>query len=310
MNDKNYWLIPMDYQFCDYKNLRDEWHNYGKIMWQAPGKPKSINEEWKKNNVLCQGDVVYFYVTHLPSESRTRLSRIMLRGIIKDEPKPMEKGKVYNQTMPFDRELVYGFSITSLTTLSKDYLEDNTYLSYDSLKEKHKDFTYPQGMTCWPNKQKKNLSDELIDELEDSFKRNMQKNDFETLINHFKKSCFFNGKISGNHKTFTSRNGLDYYEYHHFIPQAQASHYPIEKFINSPSNGLFLCSNCHNRIHYGTAEDIDKMIDIALDDTNIKELLNDEFIKSIRKEKGEDDIEKGEEIIKEWFRMVYKVHQK
>lgn len=305
MSEVNYWLIPMDYKTCDYKQLKKEWdeHEHNKrIMWQAPGKPNSLDVGEKKRKGIKRGDVVYFYVTNLPSESKSGLSRIMLRGVVDDIPKPMKYREVY-KTDASNTSLIYGFPIGSLTTLKKGLLEDNRYLSYEYCLSQMDGFIHPQGMTRWPNKAHGNLADELINRLEDDFKDSNM--DFEALINHFKKQCFFKGKISGNHKTFLGRNGLDYYEYHHFIPQAETKRYKekgieIENYVSNPSNGLCLCSNCHNRIHYGTKQDVNKMIKIALEDKRISELLDAGFRKAVSI--GEQDEE-----LTDWFRRVYNV---
>ena len=66
----------------------------------------------------------------------------------------------------------------------------------------------------------------MIKTLEESFKVGMRENDFEVLMNHFNKKCFFCGKDGNGHKTFVGRNGLDYFEYHHFILQCVAKKFP------------------------------------------------------------------------------------
>ncbi len=301
----NYWLIPMDFTKCNYEQLKVEWQQNKKIMWQAPGKPKYKNGKWivanNMGNFLKKGDVVYFYVTNLPSESSENLSRIMLRGIIKDEPSAMEKNKIYISSK--DPTMVTGFSISCLTTLKKEYLEDNTILNREHLQKQDINFINPQGKN-WPDRNiKGNFSDKIIKLLEQEqyFKENIQNNDFQSLINHFNKKCFFYDKYGNknDHKTFIARNGLDYFEYHHFIPQYTAKkNNKLVNIIRSSSNGLFLCSNCHNRIHYGTKEAVINMLEKALEDDKINKMLKDyEFQKYIGDEKN----------ILEWFKEMYKV---
>ena len=36
----NYWLIPMDFMTCNYKQMKKELKKNKKIMLQSPGKPK------------------------------------------------------------------------------------------------------------------------------------------------------------------------------------------------------------------------------------------------------------------------------
>lgn len=298
----NYWLIPMDFKTCNYEQMEEEWNKNKKIMWQAPGTPKLKMNKWvvKDSSMatsLKRGDIVYFYVTNLPSESKDKLSRIMLRGIIEDEPYPIEKKKVYMKSK--DTTMINGFSIGSITTLCKEQLENNLFLSYEDLKKRDKNFVCPQGKN-WPDKvNKKSLSNEIIEILENCFKTSMNKNDFKVLINHFKKKCFFCDKYgcASDHKTFTSRNGLDYLEYHHFVPKHKAKQFPeLKEIIDAPTNGLFLCSNCHNRIHYGRLEEVNKMIKIVLEDSKIQDMLNSfNFQKNI----GENND------IFEWFQDAY-----
>ena len=142
----NYWLIPMDFRTCDYKQMEEEWTEKKKIMWQAPGTPEYKKGEWivKGSMVeqLKKGDIVYFYITHLPSESKDNLSRIMLRGKIDDEPYPIEKNKVYMKSK--DTTMINGFSIVSITTLYKELLENNLFLSLKDLRKRDENFIYPQ----------------------------------------------------------------------------------------------------------------------------------------------------------------------
>ena len=301
----NYWLIPMDFMTCNYKQMKKECKKNKKIMWQAPGKPKYKKSEWIVENSMAKslkkGDVVYFYVTNLPSESKDNLSRIMLRGIIEDEPYAIEKNKVYMKSR--ETTMINGFSIGSITTLCKEQLENNLFLSYKYLREKDNSFKYPQGKN-WPDKKnKKSLSEDIIKILEACFKSSIRENDFEVLIKNFEKKCFFYDKCGSrnDHRTFVSRNGLDYFEYHHFIPQYKAKQSPeLQDIIDSSTNGLFLCSNCHNKIHYGTIEEVNEMLEKVLEDSKINEMLESfEFQKIIGENKN----------IFEWFQEAYNIEE-
>ncbi len=308
LKTNNYWLIPMDFSTCNYEQLQKEWKETNKIMWQVPGTPKKKDDTWKKPrstsmvNSLKKGDVIYFYVTNLPSNSKNNiLSRVMLRGQIKDEPHPIEKNKVYFDSN--ETNLIYGFSIESLTTLPKEQLENNSFLSLAHLNTIDRNFTYPQGRR-WPDKNiKKSLSENIVNRLEGCFKSTMRKYDFESLINHFNKKCFFCGKYGtkNDHKTFIGRNGLDYFEYHHFIPQAKAKDFPkLQEIIDNSTNGLFLCSNCHNKMHYGAVTEVRDMLEIVLKDTQIQKMLTDfNFQKNIGEEND----------VFEWFQEAYKIKE-
>ena len=299
----NYWLIPMDFRTCDYKQMEEEWTEKKKIMWQAPGTPEYKKGEWivKGSMVeqLKKGDIVYFYITHLPSESKDNLSRIMLRGKIDDEPYPIEKNKVYKKSK--DTTMINGFSIVSITTLYKERLENNLFLSLKDLRKRDENFIYPQGKN-WPDKRYKyTLSNNMINILEECFKSSIHNNDFKELINHFNKKCFFCGKDENNHRTFTSRNGLDYYEYHHFIPKYKAKEFPeLKDIIDSPTNGLSLCSNCHNKIHYGTIEDVKIMLKKVLEDNEINRMLESSGFQKI--------IGENKNTFK-WFQEAYNIKE-
>ena len=297
----NFWLIPMDFRTCNYEQMKEEWDENKKIMWEASGKPTNKNGEWTVENTMAKslkkGDVVYFYVTNLPSESNVKLSRIMLRGKIEDEPYPIEKNKVYRSLK--ETTMISGFSIGSISTLHKELLENNLFLSLKDLRKRDNNFQYPRGKN-WPDKNsKKSFSQDLIKTLEESFKVGMRENDFEVLMNHFNKKCFFCGKDGNGHKTFVGRNGLDYFEYHHFILQCVAKKFPeLQDIIDSPTNRLSLCSNCHNKFHYGRVEEVSRMIEIVLEDSEINKMLEEfDFQKNIGENKD----------IFEWFQEVYSV---
>lgn len=299
----NYWLIPMDYRTCNYKELKQEWDMNKKIMWQAPGNTKLKDGKWvitgNMANNIKSGDIIYFYITNLPSESKNNLSRIMLRGVVDDPPYPMELNKVYSKSE--DSTMVVGFSIKSLTTLYKAHLEDNNFLNYHYLLSRYKGFIYPQGRR-WPNKEiNNNLSDELIDSLEQCFKTNLMNNDFNELINHFNKKCFFCNKYGcrSDHKTFVGRNGLDYFEEHHFIPQFTVKKHPeLECIVYDSTNTLSLCSNCHNKFHYGSVDEVSNMLEIVLADEGIQSMLEKYNFHEII----------GPDVdINDWFKEIYNV---
>ena len=96
----NFWLIPMDFRICNFRELQSEWIESHVIRWQVPGTPmKYRNGAWKKPTPssmaakLKLGDVLYFYVCNLPSDDGEKLSRVLLRGVVKDEPGLWKSGK-------------------------------------------------------------------------------------------------------------------------------------------------------------------------------------------------------------------------
>ena len=302
----NYWLIPMDFEKCDFGHLLEEYERDKEILWQAP--PEKISSDIavhsKATGTIAKRiqdkDIVYFYVTNLPDFNNERISRILLRGIIKNNPYVEYKNKVWPDAPA--KVKVNAFIIEDLTTLKDYQLKDNWVLRFKSeinpqsnkrelyiyTDENTKiNFIYPQGWTKWPDKiYNHNFNEDLIARLNEYF--DGSKN-FKALTDHFSKTCYFCGKIFHNkiwgeeeHQTFKGRNGLNYYEYHHFILQKLAEIDPaIEKIVASPSNGLCLCSNCHNRFHYGTIKDIKEMIDIVLNDPTVLDKNTQTIIKNI-----------------------------
>ena len=302
MDNNNYWLIPMDFETCNFQQMEQEWNNNKKIMWQVAGTPKYkkrldtwvITTEMAK--LLKRGDIVYFYVSNLPSNSGKAQSRIMLRGIIEDEPHPILHNKVYWNSDEQEK-MIIGFSISNITTLPKELLENNLFFCLDDLKLKDSKFIYPQGWTNWPNKENGNLGHNLISLLESNFKKTTSKNDFKVLINHFNQECYICGKIGSKneHKTFKRKNGTDYYEYHHFIQQHKGKTIlELKELICDRRNILCLCSNCHNQIHYGTKQNVTKMIELIWNDEIIQKMLEEYKISSLIQEN-----------VLEWIKKVY-----
>ena len=321
----NYWLIPMNYQTCDLMHLLEEYNKPDKtILWQAP--PKHIDEESANTGIpngsiakdLVAGGYVYFYVTNLPTANKEALSRILLRGkIVENSVAVMPISSVWPDAT--GKEKINTFKIEKLVTLKKELIENNDFLRLESKpltindkKEIHYhinpfeniEFIYPQGWTKWPNTVKGNFP--LGPSLDQYFEGN---EGFDLLIAHFKKrTCYFCNKLfHGNsiteceHRTFIGRNGLNYYEYHHFILQKLAKNNPnLKPIVESPSNGLCLCSNCHNRFHYGTIEEIKMMIDTVLEDSSI---IDEKAKQTI--EKTIESIRTGKEDISHWLLNEY-----
>ena len=80
----------------------------------------------------------------------------------------------------------------------------------------------------------------------------------------------FKCEIDSTHETFISRStGKQYVESHHLIPIE--FHADFENSLDVEENIVCLCSNCHNRIHYG----VDNAILIKQLFAKRKELLHD-----------------------------------
>lgn len=296
----NYFMIPMDFLECDFARMKKEWDKNGKIMWEINGKV--INNKINKNafyaNNIKEDDIIYFYVCHLPSNSGYNKSRVLLRGIVKDEPKIMDYSEVYINKNG-NEEKIIGFSVGKLTTLNKNDLKNDNIYSLQELRT-IKEFSPPQGKK-WLNTITGNLDNGLIDRLEKSFKNVSNKSDFNNLIEHFNKKCFFSDKIGGKHShdTFLRRNGTNYYEFHHFIQRySKDKNLQLHDIIDDNKNLLCLCSNCHNKLHYGQTKDIEDMINVIWEDVEIQEMLEQKRFLSII------GVENKDEAL-EWIKHIY-----
>lgn len=66
-------------------------------------------------------------------------------------------------------------------------------------------------------------------------------------------------EIDPAHQSFQRRNSPNLYmEPHHLIPMSKTDHFGVT--LDREQNIFSLCSNCHNQIHYGTKEDVQKLI--------------------------------------------------
>lgn len=66
-------------------------------------------------------------------------------------------------------------------------------------------------------------------------------------------------EIDPAHPTFLKRDRSSHYtEPHHLIPLAKTDDFDVS--LDREQNIVSLCSHCHNQIHYGTKEDVRRMI--------------------------------------------------
>ncbi len=66
-------------------------------------------------------------------------------------------------------------------------------------------------------------------------------------------------EIDTSHTSFLRKNSSHLYmEPHHLIPMAKTDHFGVS--LDREQNIFSLCSNCHNQIHYGKKEDVQRLI--------------------------------------------------
>ena len=307
-NEKNYWIIPMDFNIYPFSEMKKEWDKYKYIIWRIPVKVK--DDKNKNDDIplkfknLKKRDIIYFYVFNLPMGEK---ARILLRGEVVEGKSLMLHKEVYSNSE--SEEKVYAFKIGNLSTLGEDEIYNNFFFTIDDINSKSgssKELKYPREQS-WLSRKNNKLSTEQIDILEKYFKKDGWDKDIEKLIKFFNRRCFFEGKIGNknDHKTFIRKNGLKYYEIHHFIQKNQKNknnplhnlkEWDSDAVIYGEKNELTLCPNCHKKIHFGTIEDIKEMLKIALEDDGIKEILSSKCIQ---------DVIGGDEEIKKWILKMY-----
>ena len=313
----NYWLIAMDYTKYDFMKMEVEYLTHNKeIQWAAPGSPEfnSKDNTWKipKSlkiaNQIRLYDVIFFYVYNIESQSGKTKARILLRGVVTQEPCIMEYREIFNtgsDDHPNNSSPVIGFSIGHITTLTRAELENDFCYSLELLNRRYQQ-VLPQGPR-WPNMHYGNLNSSLIEHLENSFKQSGVERDFLTLIEHFNRKCFFHDKLGrpSDHKTFKRRGrGTDYFEGHHFIPTHTKKLIPaLQPIVDADDNYVWLCSNCHNRLHYGRIEDTNSMLDILWKDNVVHDLLTREHFMDVI------GVDTEAEAIN-WLKTVYKSSDK
>ena len=66
-------------------------------------------------------------------------------------------------------------------------------------------------------------------------------------------------EIDRTHRSFLRRYGnILYMEPHHLIPMSLTDYFGVN--LDREQNIFSLCSNCHNQIHYGTREDVRRLV--------------------------------------------------
>ncbi len=270
-------MFPADFLETDFNRLRNEYKEKGYIAWEIKGKGVTN---------IKKGDICYIYYTHLPSVIGYDQSRVLLRAIVRDEPKCMTNQEIYGERAKHPMVETKGFTIEDINPIE---LKNYKKYSWEMLKTKYNFEQAPRTTRKIYNKHS-----QLFKDIESTFKKS--KNGFEELIEYFNTPCFFEQTL---HKgkgrlTFIKRNGLYYYEKHHFVQQytgREKNDFEFQNIIDSPENIINLCPFCHRKIHHGTPEEILEMIELIykdkesfLKENNMNQLIGEEDILSWIKE--------------------------
>ncbi|WP_037355659.1 HNH endonuclease [Selenomonas sp. FC4001] len=246
--NRKYFLIPANYLTFDFKRLLDSGDN-GRILWQ-------YNSNDPKNMEV--GDVCYLYYSNLPDNT----SRIILRGIIT---------AIGVRDIASDGTEITCFALSQLETINWK----NSGKSKFTYKVLHD--TY--GINIRPNKRQlkderigkgKTVGDLALREKLETYYENNPRLNLEQLKEELcvKLRCAFDStdgdpKESRRHITFEARNGLNYFETHHFIQQHLCKGKEDQALFDAiyhEKNLIYLCPTCHKKIHYGKKDTVRKMI--------------------------------------------------
>lgn len=264
-------MFSADFLETDFNRLRNEYKEKGYITWEIKGKGATD---------IKKGDICYIYYTHLPSVIGYDQSRVLLRAIVKDKPKCMTKQEIYGERAKEPIDKTKGFTIEDINPIE---LKDYKKYSWEVLNTK-----YNFGRAPSTTRKLFNKNSQLFKDIESTFKKSNK--GFEELIEYFNTPCFFEKTL---HKgkgrlTFVKRNGLYYYEKHHFVPQYTGrvkNDFQFQNIIDSPENIINLCPFCHRKIHHGTPEEIMEMLEliykdkeIFLKESNMNQLIDEEDI--------------------------------
>lgn len=282
--ENNVWIIVANYKVTDFKKLQNEYKTNKYITWESKNK-------------VNPGDICYFYYTNLPSAEGDTQSRIILRAIVKEGNHKMTRGAIWGPKVKDAEKLTEGFTIACIEPIS---LKDSIKYNYYSLRDKYNlNFRRPTNMRLT----EKNI--ELYNEIEKN--NGLEKNDetsksgFDALVSYFEIPCYFEKIMhSSNPQTFITKNGLPYYEKHHFIQQHSCKliDNPCYRYdiVYSDENLITLCVCCHKKIHFGRPEEIEKMLKIIYEDK--KKVLDEKMKKYI-----------GEQNVFDWVKKTYKLEE-
>lgn len=192
-NEKNYWIIPMDFNIYPFSEMKKEWDKYKSIKWKIPGEAKydknKNDDTYSRFKNLKKRDIIYFYVFNLPMGEK---ARVLLRGEVVEEKSLMLYKEVYSNNE--SEEKVYAIKIGNLSTLGEDELYNNFFFTIDDISSKSgSPIDHPRGK-FWLSRKDDDISIEQINVLEKYFKKDGWDKDIEKLIKFFNRRCFLREK--------------------------------------------------------------------------------------------------------------------
>jgi hypothetical protein len=264
--EKNVFIIPANFLTFNFIALQNEYAEKHHITWEIPQKASHRERP---------GDICYFYYTHLPSAAGATQSRILMRGIVEQGPHKRTKGDIYDTNDSCQVDAI------TLTDLQPIQLKDYEKYSWENIKG-YGFFSPIQSI-----QQLKTHQADLYYHIEQDIQNDPEsellkksKTGFAKLIAYFETPCFFQESLHPQKDplTFIRRNGLRYYDSHHFIPQfteKKINNSEFSSIVKHHDNRVALCPYCHKRIHLGTSRDVSQMLEAIYAQKKDKSFLKD-----------------------------------
>lgn len=247
---KKYHIIPIDYRTYNFSQLMEEINASGdeSITWKSSDK-----------HIFEVNDVCYIYYSDLPDgTSRILLKAVVIEGNIEDAASHNED----NMCRGIKLSEFKSVSLCNPMKFDKSIIR-TIYKSNNQINQ------MPRYLD---DTETKELLDKLIQDNDD--------NELTEVIEYFNNylRCFFEGKDSRTHITFTNAKGVNYIEKHHFV---EANWVPFRfeeaKWLKDhPNNLIRLCPNCHRQLHCGKAKDVIERLDMIYE--NNKEWYDKNFL--------------------------------
>lgn len=287
------YLLVANYEKYDFKKLYEEAEEkeYPGILWRNSRKID-----------IKKGDIVYIYYSNMPDG----IKRILIKSEVLEVPEEKQKFEYLGKDIEDYVFYIAGIEKYKSKNLFKALFPEQT--ERFSSKELMKKYNIPFNSSTYIYEIK---NKELIEELEKTVNNPKETKSFtqlKTLFQDFK--CQYTKRKHEESEYFGKRNGLKYYEVHHFMMQSVLKRYKLEEneidkireSIYTPSNEIFLCPNCHMRIHHANEQEVKKMLDFFYEKENIKNNVNKTFNILRQMEKIE------QENAKEWLYEMYNIH--
>jgi len=220
--------------------LKEANEDNGYISWHISSKNGVGIHEVK------EGDICLIYYSNLPDGT----NRILFYGKVIET----DYGKTENDKLLYDnKERQYG--VKFLLRSIELYNQDSPF----TRQKLQKDYGIKQFRSYQKLYPDNELHNKLINDL-NSYITNGKGSKIKEVYEYFESFC--QCQLNKQHQTFLKRNGFNYIEIHHLVPQSLLNkNKNLENLIYNKNNEFKLCPICHRKIHYGTKEITREMIE-------------------------------------------------